>query len=69
MLFAHDKLKSVTLCFLQTVKFKSYLLSLGIPDPVTRDSHKSTSVYLGQLAKQVSTALHQPLQVSEWDAF
>lgn len=55
-----------TYCFnlLQTVKFKSYLLSLGIPDPVTRDSHKSTSVYLEQLAKQVSSALHQPLQVS-----
>ena len=60
---------SVTLCLLQTVKFKSYLLSLGIPDPVTRDSHKSTSVYLEQLAKQVSTALQQPLQVSVWDAF
>ena len=48
----------------QTVQFKSYLLSLGIPDPVTRDSHKSNTKYLSELAKQISSFLAGPLQVT-----
>ncbi|KAF6036320.1 VPS36 [Bugula neritina] len=46
----------------ETVRFKSYLLSLGIPDPVTRDSHKSNSKYLLELSKQISSVLVTPLQ-------
>lgn len=37
----------------ETVRFKSYLLSLGIDDPVTRDSYKSDSQYFRSLAKQI----------------
>ena len=47
----------------QTVKFKSYLLSLGISDPVTRGTHGSGSVYLAGLAKEVASVLEEPLKV------
>nr|CAG4643352.1 EOG090X09MN [Ilyocryptus agilis] len=41
----------------ETVKFKSYLLSLGITDPVTRNACTSGDVYRKQLAKQISEFL------------
>ncbi len=47
---------------LQTVQFKSYLLSLGISDPVTRETHGSGSKYFRELAKQISTAMETPLK-------
>lgn len=46
----------------ETIKFKSYLLSLGIPDPVTRETHGSGSMYHMELAKELSRVLETPLQ-------
>ncbi|XP_013135211.1 PREDICTED: vacuolar protein-sorting-associated protein 36 [Papilio polytes] len=37
-----------------TVRFKSYLMSLGIDDPVTRDTFRSDSDYYVGLAQQIS---------------
>lgn len=37
-----------------TVRFKSYLMSLGIDDPVTRDAFRSDSDYYIGLAQQIS---------------
>ncbi|CAG5056038.1 unnamed protein product [Parnassius apollo] len=37
-----------------TVRFKSYLMSLGIDDPVTRDAFRSDSDYYVGLAQQIS---------------
>ncbi|XP_046978436.1 vacuolar protein-sorting-associated protein 36 [Vanessa cardui] len=37
-----------------TVRFKSYLMSLGIDDPVTRDTFRSDSEYYMGLAQQIS---------------
>lgn len=50
-------------CFLQTIKFKSYLLSMGIPNPVTRDTHGSGDKYYTELARQLSNVLEKPLKV------
>jgi len=46
----------------ETQKFRSYLLSLGIDDPVTRETHGTGDSYLRELAKQISDFIHQPLQ-------
>ena len=48
----------------ETVQFKSYLMSLGIADPVTRDTHGSGQSYYKQLAKEIYSILDKPLQVS-----
>jgi len=48
----------------ETVAFKSYLLSLGISDPVTRESCSSGDTYRKQLAKQISDFLLTPISVS-----
>ncbi|GJQ65317.1 putative ubiquitin binding protein [Trypoxylus dichotomus] len=45
----------------ETVRFKSYLLSLGIDDPVTRDSYKSDNQYYRSLAKQISDIIAAPI--------
>ncbi|KAF5273011.1 hypothetical protein FQA39_LY18768 [Lamprigera yunnana] len=45
----------------ETIRFKSYLLSLGIEDPVTRDTYKSNNQYYKSLAKQVCDILHTPI--------
>ncbi|KAG6448716.1 hypothetical protein O3G_MSEX005683 [Manduca sexta] len=37
-----------------TIRFKSYLMSLGIDDPVTRDAFRSDSEYYMGLAQQIS---------------
>lgn len=50
-------------CFPQTIKFKSYLLSMGIPNPVTRDTHGSGDKYYTELARQLSNVLEKPLKV------
>ncbi|CAH1778287.1 unnamed protein product [Owenia fusiformis] len=46
----------------ETVKFKSYLLSMGIPDPVTRETHGTGDGYYRELAKQLSHNLEQQLK-------
>lgn len=46
----------------ETVRFKSYLMSLGIDDPVTRDTHGSGHTYFLQLAKEISHILETPLR-------
>ncbi|XP_076675499.1 vacuolar protein sorting 36 [Andrena cerasifolii] len=45
----------------ETVRFKSYLMSLGIDDPVTRDAYKSSNEYFKQLAKQLADILEEPI--------
>jgi ESCRT-II complex subunit VPS36 len=45
----------------ETIRFKSYLMSLGISDPVTRESHGSGQSYFTQLAKELSRVLEKPL--------
>jgi len=44
----------------ETVQFKSYLLSLGIDDPVTREGSKS--MYFADLAKEIARVLTKPIQ-------
>uniref|UniRef100_R4G8R8 Vacuolar protein-sorting-associated protein 36 n=1 Tax=Rhodnius prolixus TaxID=13249 RepID=R4G8R8_RHOPR len=46
----------------ETIQFKAYLLSLGIDDPVTRDSYSSESKYMSNLAKELTDILLQPLK-------
>ena len=48
----------------ETVQFKSYLLSLGISDPVTRDTHGSGSKYYRELAKEIHGILAAPVKES-----
>ena len=48
----------------ETVAFKSYLLSLGIDDPVTRETHGSGQSYYRELAKEVCRVLEAPVRVS-----
>ncbi|XP_011499251.1 PREDICTED: vacuolar protein-sorting-associated protein 36 isoform X2 [Ceratosolen solmsi marchali] len=46
----------------ETVRFKSYLMSLGIDDPVTRDAYKSSNEYFRQLARQLAEILEEPIK-------
>lgn len=45
----------------ETVRFKSYLMSLGIDDPVTRDNYQSNVAYYSSLSKQICEMLLDPL--------
>ncbi|XP_063708067.1 vacuolar protein-sorting-associated protein 36 [Culicoides brevitarsis] len=45
----------------ETIRFKSYLMSLGVDDPVTRDSVQSDSEYLKRLAQQICEMLLDPI--------
>lgn len=47
----------------ETVRFKSYLLSLGIDDPVTRNDFRSENQYYKELARQLADILEQPITV------
>ncbi|XP_013207501.1 vacuolar protein-sorting-associated protein 36 [Microtus ochrogaster] len=47
---------------LQTIRFKSYLLSMGIANPVTRETYGSGTQYHMQLAKQLAGILQAPLE-------
>lgn len=47
----------------ETVRFKSYLLSLGIEDPVTREGSSSESEYFKSLSEQLCIILLDPLEV------
>lgn len=49
----------------ETVKFKSYLLSLGIPNPVTKETHGSGTHYHMQLAREISDAMLPVLHKQE----
>ncbi|XP_067841978.1 vacuolar protein-sorting-associated protein 36 isoform X1 [Heptranchias perlo] len=46
----------------ETIRFKSYLLSMGIANPVTRETHGSGTHYHMQLAKQLAGMLQAPLE-------
>uniref|UniRef100_A0A7N4V0F7 Vacuolar protein-sorting-associated protein 36 n=1 Tax=Sarcophilus harrisii TaxID=9305 RepID=A0A7N4V0F7_SARHA len=46
----------------KTIRFKSYLLSMGIANPVTRETHGSGTHYHMQLAKQLAGILQVPLE-------
>ncbi|XP_063922885.1 vacuolar protein-sorting-associated protein 36 [Zophobas morio] len=46
----------------ETVRFKSYLLSLGIDDPVTRNSYKTDNQYYRSLAKQICDFLQSHIE-------
>ncbi|XP_071087991.1 vacuolar protein-sorting-associated protein 36-like [Haliotis cracherodii] len=46
----------------ETVKFKSYLLSMGIPNPVTRETHGTGDKYYVELAKQLVSVLEKPVE-------
>lgn len=45
------------------MRFKSYLMSLGIDDPVTRDAFRSDSDYYMGLAQQISDMMVAVLMV------
>lgn len=45
----------------ETIRFKSYLMSLGIDDPVTRDNAQSNSEYFRLLANQICEMLLDPI--------
>uniref|UniRef100_A0A8C0JE99 Vacuolar protein-sorting-associated protein 36 n=1 Tax=Chelonoidis abingdonii TaxID=106734 RepID=A0A8C0JE99_CHEAB len=47
----------------ETIRFKSYLLSMGIANPVTRETHGSGTHYHMQLAKQLAGILQSPLEL------
>jgi len=46
----------------ETIQFKSYLLSLGVDDPVTKDSAGSDKKYYQGLAKEMFLVLDEPIQ-------
>uniref|UniRef100_A0A8D0YJR3 Vacuolar protein-sorting-associated protein 36 n=1 Tax=Sus scrofa TaxID=9823 RepID=A0A8D0YJR3_PIG len=46
----------------ETIRFKSYLLSMGIANPVTRETYGSGTQYHMQLAKQLAGILQAPLE-------
>uniref|UniRef100_A0A146LIA9 Vacuolar protein-sorting-associated protein 36 n=1 Tax=Lygus hesperus TaxID=30085 RepID=A0A146LIA9_LYGHE len=46
----------------ETIQFKSYLLSLGIDDPVTREGYYSELDFVMNLARQVAEILVMPVQ-------
>ncbi|XP_055613747.1 vacuolar protein-sorting-associated protein 36 [Uranotaenia lowii] len=48
----------------ETVRFKSYLMSLGIDDPVTRDGTRSNSEYFMKLSQQLCEMLLDPISES-----
>lgn len=48
----------------ETIQFKSYLMSLGIDDPVTRDAFSSNSEYFKSLARQICELLLDPIEQS-----
>ncbi|XP_065562486.1 LOW QUALITY PROTEIN: vacuolar protein-sorting-associated protein 36-like [Artemia franciscana] len=46
----------------ETVLFKSYLLTLGIDDPVTRDTHGTSNNYYEKLGMEIENALFRPVE-------
>ncbi|BFZ14826.1 hypothetical protein BsWGS_17864 [Bradybaena similaris] len=48
----------------ETVRFKSYLLSMGIPNPVTRETHGTGDKYYTELARELSHLITKPIEES-----
>ncbi|XP_017106092.2 vacuolar protein-sorting-associated protein 36 [Drosophila bipectinata] len=46
----------------ETVRFKSYLMSLGIDGPVTRDNFTSNTAYFNSLGQQICEMLLDPIE-------
>ncbi|KAL4229714.1 Vacuolar protein-sorting-associated protein 36 [Mactra antiquata] len=46
----------------ETVKFKAYLLSMGIPNPVTRETHGTGDSYYKELARELASVLKKPIK-------
>ena len=46
----------------ETIQFKAYLLSVGIANPVTRETHGTGSAYHKELSKQLAAFLEKPLR-------
>ncbi|ETN77716.1 EAP30/Vps36 family protein [Necator americanus] len=46
----------------ETIAFKSYLLSLGVSDPVTKSAYGSGAVYFEKLGEELCTVLAEPLK-------
>ncbi|XP_044735700.1 vacuolar protein-sorting-associated protein 36 [Chrysoperla carnea] len=46
----------------ETIRFKSYLMGLGIEDPVTRGEYKNEDQYHKNLARQISTFLTEQVR-------
>ncbi|CAJ0942547.1 unnamed protein product, partial [Mesorhabditis belari] len=46
----------------ETVEFKSYLLSLGVSDPVTKSTYGTGAKYFEKLAEELAFILEQPLK-------
>ncbi|XP_076068812.1 vacuolar protein sorting 36 [Oratosquilla oratoria] len=46
----------------ETTQFRSYLLSMGIDDPVTKETYGSTSQYHQELAKELARAMEEPIR-------
>ncbi len=49
--------------FFQTIRFRSYLLSLGIDNPVTKES--AGNQYHVSLAKELASVLEKALKVKQ----
>ncbi|XP_057314779.1 vacuolar protein-sorting-associated protein 36-like [Hydractinia symbiolongicarpus] len=54
--------KKISITDDETVAFKSYLLSMGIDNPVTRDTHGSGVRYHEELAKQLASFLNNIIE-------
>ena len=57
-----NKIKEHSVSADDTTQFRSYLLSLGIDDPVTREKYGSATQYHHHLAREVAGALEEPVQ-------
>lgn len=45
------------------MRFKSYLLSLGVSDPVTKSAFGNGAIYYEKLAEELAAVLLEPLKV------
>ncbi|CAD5218891.1 unnamed protein product [Bursaphelenchus okinawaensis] len=59
-----EKLRAKGLAEDETVQFKSYLLSLGVEEPVTKEAAGSSSNYFKLLAKEICNVVLDPLRSS-----
>lgn len=57
-----NKIKEHSVSADDTTQFRSYLLSLGIDDPVTREKYGTATQYHHHLAKEVAGALEEPVR-------
>lgn len=48
---------------MQTTAFKSYLLSLGVSDPVTKANYGTGARFFEQLAQELARIIEGPLRV------